>query len=398
MEFETLISLLSIKCRGMMNSWDTNLIDSFNDQLIRGHALTEKQATLGLKILKRQADKLTLAIGTDIKPYIETPIYKYPFKKVNSTKKISINHHPTYGKIIKVEFPYNDQVLNKIRDIKNKLSLVVWDKDLKYWVFSLDETSIQFLMSLIDLENFEYDEEFEKYTNQIREIKNNIEKYVPTVTIENKKIKFLNVFENLPQPNTDDLVESLFLARKLGIFTWTNEVEQQLSQLKVSPLLMKFLNHTKSDSFVLNLQEHNVFSLGEIIKYLTPCLFLVPGGNEFDTTITIVDLLKGLGVHETEISVLFRLPSNTDREFNDFVRENSLNSPLSDKTRAVLVSQKIPKPVYQSNIKFQCAVNFSDFNTHYTMRQYLAGYQNIIEISNGKSPTRQFELFPDFFQ
>lgn len=398
MEFETLISLLSTKCRSMINSWDINLIDSFNEQLSRGHALTEKQANLGLKILKRQVDKLNLVVGIDVTPYIESPTFKFPFKKINSTKKISIEHHSIHGKIIKVEFPYNDQILNKIREVKNKLSLAFWEKDLKYWVFSLDETSIQFLMTLVDSENFEYDEEFEKYIDQIRDIKNNMEKYVPTVTIENEKIKFLNVFEDLPQPETDDLLESIFLARKLGIFTWTNEVEHRLNRLDVDPLLKKFLNHTKSDSFVVNLQKHSVFSLRDIVKYLMPCLFLVPGGNEFDTTITIIDLLKGLGLDETEISVLFRLPSTTDHEFNDYVRENSLNSPLTDKTRAVLVSQKIPKPVYQSKIKFQCAVNFSDFNTHYTMRQYLSSYQNIIEISNGKTRTRQFELFPELFQ
>jgi len=398
MEFETLISLLSTKCRGMINSWDINLIDSFNEQLSRGHALTEKQASIGLKILKRQAEKLNSVIGIDITPYIDSPTYKFPFKKINSAKQISIEHHSTHGKIIKVEFPYNDQILTKIREVKNKLALAFWEKDLKYWIFSLDETSIQFLMTLNDSENFEYDEEFGKYMDQICDVKNNMEKYVPTVAIEDEKIKFLNVFENLPQPKTDDLLESLFSARKLGIFTWTDEVECRLNGLKLNPLLKKFLNHTKPDPFTVNLEKHDVFSLRSIIKHLMPCLFLVPGGNEFDTTITIVDLLKGLGLAETEISVLFRLPSTTDHEFNNYVRENSLNSPLTDKTRAVLVSQKIPKPVYQSKIKFQCAVNFSDFNTHYTMRQYLSSYQNIIEISNGKTSTRQFELFPELFQ
>jgi hypothetical protein len=87
-----------------------------------------------------------------------------------------------------------------------------------------------------------------------------------------------------------------------------------------------------------------------------------------------------MDIKEEEISVLFRLPSEHGKEFNDYVRENGLNSPLTAKTRALLISQKIPKPVIESKIHFHCVVNFSNFQTHYSSRDFLNTQSNIIEV------------------
>jgi len=381
MDIESLICNLSSNLIATkITGWDSNLIHSFSHQISQGKSLTQKQANIGIKILKKHAKTLSAVLSKDITPYLIAPIFRYPVRTVISVKKISIDHHKDYGKIIKVEFPFDDTIISKIRSAKSQLNLAIWDAEEKYWVFSIDAKNICFLAALGAEGNFEFCEEFANYIAQVEEIRKNVEKYVPMIVFENEKYKFINIPNFVPQPDSVILMESLFLARKSGIFTWSDEVEQQLQGADIDPLVRKFLKHDIKKHFILSLEENTVYCLKKLLKYLTPCIFFIPGGREFDVTEQVIDILRSMDVEDEEISVLFRLPSEHGKEFNDYVRENRLNSPLSTKTRAVLISQKIPKPVIESKIHFHCVVNFSNFQTHYSSRDFLNTQSNIIEV------------------
>jgi hypothetical protein len=381
MDIESLILFLSHNVMvNNMTTWDFNLVSSFSDQISQGKALTQKQANIAVKILKKHVIAMSSALSKDIMPYLNTPVFRYPIRIANSTKKISIAQHKDHGKIIKVEFPFDDSIITKIRSAKSQLNLSIWDAEEKYWIFSVDAKNIDFLSVLGTEKKFEFCEEFANYAEQVEEIKKNVEKYVPMVVIENEKYKFINIPPSVPQLDSKNLTESLFLARKLGIFTWSDAVEQQLQSIDIDPLVRKFLKYDTKDHFILSLEENTVYCLKKLLKYLTPCIFFIPGGREFDVTEQVIDILRSMDIKEEEISVLFRLPSEHGKEFNDYVRENGLNSPLTAKTRAVLISQKIPKPVIESKIHFHCVVNFSNFQTHYSSRDFLNTQSNIIEV------------------
>ena len=394
MDIESLILILSknVIVTGMTN-WDTNLISSFGNQIVQGRALTQKQANISIKILKKHIIAISSLLSKDITPYLTNPIFRFPIRVVSSVKKISIENDEHHGKIIRMEFPFNDGIISKIRSAKSRLNLAIWEPEGKYWVFSVDAENIDFLLTLGSEENFEFCEEFTNYATQVKEIKKNVEKYVPMVVVENEKYKFVNISIPVPQPDSENLVETLFLARKLGIFTWSDAIEQQLQNANIDPLVERFLKHDNKSNFVLSMEENTGYCLKKLLKYLTPCIFFIPGGREFDVTEQVVDILRGMTIKDDEISVLFRLSSDTGKEFNNYVRENKLNSPLTTKTRAVLISQKIPKPVIESKIYFQCAVNFSNFQTHYSSRDFLNTQSNIIEVLNKTPKSNEVEEF-----
>jgi hypothetical protein len=107
-------------------------------------------------------------------------------------------------------------------------------------------------------------------------------------------------------------------------------------------------------------------------------VFILPGGSELSKLLTVLELLNHLKIPKDEISVMFRLPNETDKNFNDFVKDEELNSPLSEKTKFVIISNKLPKPLIKSDIKFNLVVNLGFGNVHYTLKNFVEKHENLI--------------------
>jgi hypothetical protein len=278
-----------------------------------------------------------------------------------------------------------------IRSQKHKLNHCQWDSDQKSWIFSLDERSLTFLRTVAIAEHFTMDSEFEQYQTQIQDIENNIEQYIPMVGFDGKNLKFLNISSIIPQPLTLNIIENLFNARKFGIFTWDESIEETSEWKNSTQIVKEFLQTDPRGEFNLNLEEHTIFSLGDIIKYLSPVLFVIPGGTELEKLKESMDFLKSVGVHSNEISVLFRLPNETGEEFNNYVRTENLNSPVDDLTKIVFISSKVPKTIIEKKIKFNCVINFNFYSIHYSIRNLIKWHHNVIHIvENNKQKVISF--------
>jgi len=268
-----------------------------------------------------------------------------------------------------------------------------WDPEHKAWIFSLDERSLTFLGRVAIEENFIVDEEFENYQNQIREIEANIEQYIPMLSFDGKNLKFLNISEKIAQPTNSNILENLFKARKLGIFTWDETIEQTDEWKNADPVVKKFLQTDPGENMSINLEENGIFSLKDIVKFMGPALFVIPGGSEIEKLEKSLDFLKVNEISNEEISVLFRLPNETGEKFNNFVREEKLNSSISEKTKAVFISSKVPKTILDKKIKFNCVVNFNFYNIHYSIKNLLNWHHNVINVlDNNKTRTLDFGL------
>lgn len=382
MYIEDLIFAAEIKLN--MNPYDSKIITSFNNQLSRGNGLTEKQRELALKILKRQSSKLSSILGTQVDTFLDNPQFKFEKRVIASVKRMSVVKGNDYYKNIKVEFPFNDEITAKFREKRHNFMKCQWDPEEKAWMFSLEEQVILFLTEIAETYEFLVDEEFQNYRDQIQEVKNNLENLVPMVKIENNRPIFTNVQQSIPQPSTDDFIESLFLARKVGIKIWDENFNNIFSQNKSLGLIEKFLNTSPDEKFDIYLENNNIFEIVEIVKYLSPCLFIIPGGNEIEKIQFCLDALKKIGINEENTSVLFRLPKETGENFNNFVKNQKLNNPISEKIKAVFISSKIPKTIVEPEISFNSVVNFNFYNVHYTIREFVKNHHNVLQISESK--------------
>lgn len=392
MYIEDLVIALATGKNVGMNPYDSKIIYSFYNQLIQSSGFTEKQELLSVKILKRQAQKLYLLFGLDILQFLENPKFRLVRRSVTLAKHMKIIDHLSFGKIIQVEFPFNEKLLAKFREEKSKLTMAQWDSEYKSWFFALDEQSLMFLKQVAIEENFTVDEELKNYQIQINEIESNIDQYIPMVSFNGKILKFLNISEKIPQPTNLYIIENLFLARKLGISTWDDTIQNTDEWKDSNPVVKNFLLADPGTNISLNLEESDIFCVNDIIKFMMPVMIVIPGGSELEKIKKSLELLKEINIANNEISVLFRLPSETGIEFNNFVRDQKLNSSIGDHTKAVIISNRIPKTILDKKIKFNCVLNFNFYNIHYSLKNLLAWHHNVINVvDNHKSKILNFE-------
>lgn len=381
----------AVKIGVKFNSWDSSLITSFHSQTVNGNGLTEKQAALAVKTLKRYLGQINQLSGYDFTSNIENPTYRYNIRTINNNKTISIIKNSEGKKLIKVEFPFDEKLIDKIRKERSKLNQAFWNKDEKSWIFSLDESSIQFLIGFVEEHNFVSDEEFNDYREQIKRIQKEFSKYIPMVVKNGDSFELANVSTYTPKISSKNLVESLFEARKSGIFVWDESIEKELDSSDAGDFIKRFLKNSPEEKISINKNEDTQKSIKDAIKHLTPCLFIIPGGSELEKLQYNIDLLNSMGIENSQISVLFRLPNDTNADFNKFVKTQALNSPITENTQAVFISGKIPKPVIESKISFNLIVNHGFYNVHYTTRDFVRWHHNVIHVSDSNQRNLDFQ-------
>jgi hypothetical protein len=363
---------------GRTNSWDEKIVSSFATQILIGSPLTEKQGELSLKILKRYAPKLSLFFKQDVLPFIENPTYHLGLRKLNNNRQISIVEHTEWSRAIKVEFPYDEATVALIRSNKKDQTFSLWDKEEKAWFFNLCESNILVIREIIREKDFNIDLEFQSLLDQIDKICDNLENHVPMVVVEDGTPKYRNQPPQISQLKTSDFLKSFFEARKNGITVYDECLTNFLDSDIVNPWTRSFLKTETSSHFVVNSEIVELTELDDLVKYMSPALFVLPGGDEFKKIKSCFSSLTKLGINPEEMSVMFRLPNDTNKIFNDFVKEQGLNNPLSEKTKIVFVSTKIPKTIFKSKIFFNLVVNLGFHHLHYTMRDYIKNCPNVV--------------------
>ena len=379
---DLIISLVLSSVR--LNPWDEKLVHSFYDQISRGLGFTEKQSMLAVKTLNRHYVSLSAFLQKDVSPFLTTPVYRLPIRQINNTKKISVVPSATFGKEIKAFFPYNEKIVESIRKNKEDNGHAVWNKEEKCWIFALNENSIQFLSDLSSREHFEVDEEFENLQNQVNSIIKNMENYIPMLVVDEKIPKIANFSKNTPLIESQDLLGAIFEARKLGIFTWDETISNFIDSDEVDPTTRLFLKTEPQENFHVDSDFHDISALGKIVTNLSPCLVVIPGGSEYETLVMAHTFMKELDIEDREMSVMFRLPSTSHEIFNNFVKINNLNNPITEDTKVVFVSSKLPKPVLKSKIKFHCVLNMGFSSVHYTMKDFVGKHENLVFYSRKK--------------
>jgi len=362
-----------------INLWDQKVVSSFYSQICQGSGFTEKQSTLALRIIKRYQVQLHTMHNKDILPLIDSPQYRLQIRKSVSTRSIRIiDGDEYYTRVIEVKFPYSEEIITEIRKYRNSnpLSHASWNKEKSAWIFTLSEEHIVFLMTMFKDEEFDMDEEFENYRNQISEIIANMDQYVPMLAMSNNVPTIINKNKFIPYIDEVNLLGSIFKARTLGINHWEQPIDDFLDSIDDST--KNFLKSDLSKITKLKSTDEDILCLKNILSYLGPTLFIIPGVNEFEKLKNMHTILNEMNISNKDISVMFRLDSIKGKEFNEFVKSNLLNNPVSDETKAVFISGKIPKPLVRSNLKFNSIMNLGFSNAHYSLRDYAKNHQNLV--------------------
>ena len=371
--------------------WEYNFATSVANQISNGNGLTEKQATMAVKILKKYKRELEAYFNKAID--LDYPVYRTPFRQITEEKSIKIEEVNGEKQIL-VRFPFNQDIVKQFQDYVNnsewksfrwgnviKQEVGAWNHDLRAWAFKLKEDNIFWLHNTLADKGFTEDEQFKEYVEEIIRVVDSMYDYAPCVIKEDGRYKYKNVSRKIPEINSDNVVEVLFNAKSLGVTAWSEEVDKDLRAQSCSPVTLSILNSTKA-MFIDN-TAYSTAEFEDLVKYGGPILIIIPGGSETQHTMAWHKIAQGWGIPSSDMSVMFRMPNESHGTFNKYVRDNFLNNEITENTKIVFVSTKLPKPLIKSGIRFNSVLNLGYYrDLHFSMSVVLNSTTNVCYYNN----------------
>ena len=360
---------------------DATISYSLSDQIQRGNGFTEKQRALAIRLVTKYADILSTDLKYDVHIDIQNPQFMYPIRKLSESKTVRIKDIANIGKRILVQFPYSEslvEVFKRYKKINTLVDDVAWDSEERAWVFGFNESNVVFLIKTLT-DEFTFDSELLEIANEIKLIEEQLDAYVPMVVFDDGKFFYKNTVDKIPQPSSNNLISVLLDARRYGVQCWDESIDLALRSDEINPVSRSFINNTNGSPLIV--KDRDLSAIDELISFSKNVLFVIPGGSELEHLHTVTNFLKSKNITEEQISIMFRLDSSSGKICNEFIKDNKLNSPLSEETRFICVSGKIPKPLIESNKKFDLVVHFGTNSAHYTLRNYIKNHHNVISMT-----------------
>ena len=369
-------------------SYQLDMIESFASQISKNIGFTSKQRTAAITLIKSNKKFLLETLGINVLPLIENPSFKLEIREKQDVRHVSIVSHPRFVRAIQLNVSYNPSLIEKIRS--GYKSNILWNPENKSWQTALTESNILHINSVTEPHGFTFSDEFLALANQCKIHYNNMQTVIPFLDLDDALRPVLrNVSEYVPPITTSNIIEALFESRKRGITTWSDSIKFYLDNSNTPAITKEFLEHEIDFNFEIDSTTTDIKCLADFVKYLSPTVFIVPGGSELEKLKMISEFVKSMEISSEEVSVLFRLASTKNSEFNEFVRELKYNNPLSEKTKIAIVSDKIRKPIIQSKIKFHSIINFGTISgAHVTMRNFIRMNENLINYSEAANQRR----------
>jgi hypothetical protein len=373
---EDLITYIgSIHCHDMnlnLSPKDKSVIFSISKQLDNLLPLTEKQAELIIKIFKNNRDRYN-----DIKNFenlIDNPKYKFPFRVLDDIRKIFLIDHEK-RKYIAVKFSYNYKIIKLLSDLKlsNKINN-------NTHLFRLSEKNIVDIVDKFKNLNFEIEDQIISLYDQLKEIEREIEDHIISVKIENEDLKIINSNQNIDnyyfENKNDNLINNLVLAKIMGLY-FSKGVNSKISKLDINSILKEILLSQKNHFYLSSIDFENIDKICNIIMNINPVIIILNISEKVDEKLKKWhETLSENGFKNEQISVLFR--SNSNKKFNEYVKEFNLNNLVNESTKIVFIANKTPKILYKIDFQPKILISDSMYFTHFSNQRLIESHPLII--------------------
>ena len=108
----------------------------------------------------------------------------------------------------------------------------------------------------------------------------------------------------------------------------------------------------------------------------------------------LYEIHKGLSgfIDSTECSVLFRLDTHANYEFNNFIKQQNLNSPLDTTLKIVYINNnKVPKPLIKSGWQALTVLLMGSFRPSSNVSTYINEANLVIHYDSEMSQFMRFQ-------
>lgn len=358
---------------------DETVIHSFESQINLGRSFTVKQGALAAKLCQKYKNALINLYGPSVEFLIDNPVYQSPLREyVPPAKSITVGEGSKAK--IRVSFPYDEKIVKRIKEFasQNVSESAIWHMDDKVWEFSLTEGSVYWIGNNLVPLGFTVDEKFLDFFEKIHEIMENMEDYTPAMIIENGMPVFKNTHSSIPQPTSDKILDALFLAKLYAVDVWDENCENFINSPEISPITKKFLKKEIGHEMTVKAKEHELGCFTQLINSIESIMVVIPEHQELGYLKKWHKYLTSLGYTENDMTVMFRVDNITNKAFNDYVRDNKLNTPIRKDMKAVFVSRRIKKPLVKSGIDFGLVISCDPLGSHPSLKKILDDKYNSI--------------------
>jgi len=345
-------------------SSDATIMYSIARQVFKGTPLTDRQYDLVKEKLQAYKDQYVLEHSFELA--LET--LRMPLRQIDRSKYIKIVSHSDMlspdkvyesykqnWKWIKIRFPFSKKLIVAIDEISKHTSEHIHEKGTHEHFFMLNEVNTMNAIEVFKDKSFEIDSELLKWYEDIIEMKNNKNNYIPGIynyqlkNLNNKAIDYM--VSSLGKPTVDNLSLYKDRSQSLGLEYFDSyDLDQSINML--STLSQKIVRRNKSHVLVKPSQFH-INNLCESLLELNrfPLLVVLPESEPLDDLVQIHKGLSGF-IESKETTVLFRLDTHANYEFNSYIKQHNLNSPLDKSLKIVYINNnKVPKPLIKSEWK-----------------------------------------------
>lgn len=382
---------------------DKSILNSIARQVFKSMALTDRQYALVKEKLQKYIPQLQ-AVGIDTNQVFNT--LRQPLRNIDRSQYITIindapntklNRFSDNSKWIKVRFPFSKKNIALIEKV-SRLSLVSYyhEKGTHDHYFKINEKIVFELIKNFKDKAFVIDEALLDFYNKISMINDNPSDYLPGVYNSQLKNMHVNAKEYL-ESNIGTVTESnLYLykdrAMLFGInyfddnalessFKHTSQLTRKIAERNKTNILVKPSDYTLTD-VLLSLTELNRF----------PLLILIDEKSAYDHLTATHKALQKVAKTEN-ISVLFRLEGDTGVQYNDYIRDNNLNSLLDQTTQVVYINRnKLPKPLIKSGWKPSAVLNIQSIKPTSKISDWLNEFDLTIHFDETVSQLMKYEF------
>ena len=317
---------------------------SFRTLIQQGDQLTEKQGKFVLILLGKYKKQLEERYGQSID--IKELYWRQPFRVIDYTKSLVLKNNDKGYPCAYLKFPYN------LKDL--------FDKTFSHFPYNSDSGTREVpLLSVNPIQllefcvsnNFEIDNEFVDYVNQVEEVWEKEKTIAPYCEIKNNTVQLVNAFpqaqEYFEKNKFNDIHKDSYFARSLG-FPLLTTTRDPLSRIC-------------SDIDNTHFWSDSIDNVVDILVKLDLDRVVVVLDRQSDSKHFIIDLLDKLNercYNSNTIRVCFRGANNNEqgKEFNKWIKMNNLGGKVDSgkiyiqekvKVKALLQFVVLPLKTFQ---------------------------------------------------
>lgn len=305
----------------VLSNSDTRACHSFFNLIVDGKALTEKQASYMVMLMRKHR----LAVSDHSFDYlieIENPRFKNAFRVVDLQKKVWVEKDSNGTILLCCKFPFAFKgTFENALDTFNKHGR--WDPDKGARVISFYDVNQPVMYEFFKDQGFEMDQSFLHAISETEAAWDNIDTISPSSIMASHDVKLnttneyaLNYFDQL---KTGDIFRDQFLAKTLGY---------PVSLGKPAETPLEKIVTSKSNTFWIKTNE----DLLNIYKVLNCKIAIILDRNDKNRG-WIENFVKtgdNLDIPRSKIKVCFREQNDNKEKFNAWIKESGLGGKVEE--------------------------------------------------------------------